>query len=293
MKVLLIGANGQLGSDLAPCLRARGAEVKAFRHSELDVCDPTRVEEAVAAFGPDFLISTAAYHKVEECEKNPEPSFRVNASAVRDLAQICERHSATLVHFSTDYVFGRDAGRTTPYLETDAPGPVNVYGVSKAAGELMVPFNASRYYLLRVCGLYGIAGSSGKGGNFVETMLKKAAENTPIRVVDDQVLTPTATILLADAVTRLIEARPAYGLYHMTCEGQCSWYEFARAIFELSGISADLSPVKTAAFPGPVQRPAYSVLSKSKLRAAGITMPEWKEGLERYLAARRGKATVI
>lgn len=287
MKVMLIGASGQLGSDLLPALQADGAEVRALRHSEIDVCNPGSVEEAVTGFQPDFLINTAAFHKVEECEKNPDFSFRVNAAAARDLAQICERHAAVLVHLSTDYVYGGDSARRTAYLETDPPAPVNVYGVSKAAGELMVPFNTGAYYVLRLCGLFGVAGSSGKGGNFVETMLKKAAGGGAIRVVDDQVLTPTATIVLAEAISELLHERPAYGLYHMSCEGECSWFEFARTIFDLAGLEANLTPVKTSEFTSPVRRPAYSVLSKSKLHAAGITLPHWKDGLERYLAARR------
>jgi dTDP-4-dehydrorhamnose reductase len=286
MKVLLIGANGQLGSDLVPVLEAAGAEVKPLRHSEVDICKPSSVDEAVAAFQPQFLINTAAFHKVEECEKNPELSFRVNASAVRDLAQICERHAAVLVHLSTDYVYGGDSARLTPYLEADSPAPLNVYGVSKAAGEQMVPFNTGRYYILRLSGLFGVAGSSGKGGNFVETMLKKAAEGAALRVVDDQVLSPTATLVLAEAMSKLIRDRPACGLYHMTCEGQCSWYEFACTIFDLAGLQANLTPVKTSEFPSPVRRPEYSVLSKNKLHATGITLPHWKEGLERYLAVR-------
>lgn len=286
MKLLLIGANGQLGSDLVPALVAAGAEGRFFRHSELDVCDSTRVEEAVAAFHPNFVINTAAFHKVEECEKNAELSFQINASAVRDLARTCERHGAVLVHLSTDYVYGGDTTRQRPYNEVDLPSPLNVYGVSKVAGELMIPFNSSQYYILRLSGLYGVAGSSGKGGNFVETMLKKAAEGVPIRVVDDQVLTPTATLVLAEAITKLIQVRPGYGLYHMTCEGQCSWHEFARTIFDLAGLRVNLNPVKTSEFPSHVQRPAYSVLSKSKLNAAGITLVHWEEGLRRYLAGR-------
>lgn len=287
MKVLIIGANGQLGSDLVPTLEAAGDDVRAFRHSELEVCDGARVEEAVAASRPDFLVNASAFHKVEECEKNPELSFRVNAGAVLGLAQICERHSAVLVHLSTDYVYGGEVGRLTPYEEADPPAPLNVYGVSKAAGELMVPFNTERYYVLRLSGLYGVAGSSGKGGNFVETMLRKASQGAHIRVVDDQVLTPTATSVLAEAMSKLIHSRPACGLYHMTCEGECSWYEFARTIFDLAGQEVNLTPVKTSEFPSPVKRPAYSVLGKNKLKAAGIKLPHWKEGLERYLATRR------
>jgi dTDP-4-dehydrorhamnose reductase len=286
MKVLLLGANGQLASDLLSILTCRNAKVTPLRHKELEVCDSAQVDQAVAAFRPDYVINTTAFHKLEECEKNAERSFAVNTLAVGELSKACERHGAALVHFSTDYVFGGDRARTAPYAEIDKVAPLNVYGASKAGGELMVPFNTGNYFLLRVCGLYGTAGSSGKGSNFVEGMLKKAAAGDSIKVVEDQVLTPTATLVLAEAVVKLMETR-AYGLYHVTCEGQCSWYEFARAIFELSALKVDLSPVKTSEFPSPVQRPGYSVLSKQKLNELGIAMPHWREGLERYLCFRK------
>jgi dTDP-4-dehydrorhamnose reductase len=250
------------------------------------------VDRVLESNRPDVVISTAAFHKVDECEKQPALSFAVNAIGPRNLALTCRRLDALLVHFSTDYVF--DGKQQRPYTESDLPGPLNVYAVSKLAGECMFPFNCARYFVIRTCGLYGVAGSAGKGGNFVETMLKKAAESAPIRVVNDQVLTPTFTGDLAEVVSQLI--RPdaygrtdAYGLYHITAEGQCSWYEFARKIFELEKLPVDLQPVNTAEFHSPVQRPAYSVLSKQKLNRLGLTMPRWEEGLARYLAARRAK----
>jgi dTDP-4-dehydrorhamnose reductase len=239
------------------------------------------------------VISTAAYHKVEECEKQPAQSFAVNAIGPCNLARACHRLDALLVHFSTDYVFGGGKQRQ-PLAETDLPAPLNVYAVSKLAGECMVPFNCQRYFVIRTCGLYGVAGSAGKGGNFVETMLKKAAEGAPIRVVNDQVLTPTFTGDLAEVVSRMI--RPeisgragACGLYHVTAEGQCSWYEFARKIFDLEKLAVDLRPVATSEFYSPVQRPPYSVLSKQKLKGLGLAMPGWEEGLARYLVARRAR----
>jgi dTDP-4-dehydrorhamnose reductase len=206
------------------------------------------------------------------------------------LALACQRNNAVLVHFSTDYVF--DGNRREPYTESDLPHPLNVYGVSKLAGEGMVALTWECSFVVRTCGLYGVAGSSGKGGNFVETMLRKAADKNPIRVVDDQVLTPTFTGDLAHAISMLVRTKD-YGLYHVSAEGQCSWYEFARKIFELEGLGVDLKPVSTAEFPSPVRRPAYSVLSKEKLRGIGIEMPSWEEGLGRYLAARKGKRQTV
>lgn len=287
MKALIIGANGQLGTDLTKVFRNAGDEVVARTHAQLDVCVPEQVEKELAESKPDVVLNTAAYHKVEECEKKPDLSFQVNASAPMWLAQACEKAGAIFVHFTTDYAFGGYA-KSTPFEETDRPAPLNVYGTSKVAGEDLVAFNSQHSFVLRVCGLYGVAGSSGKGGNFVETMLKKAANGDAIKVVDDQVLTPTYTHDIAEAVRKLILTKK-FGLYHLTSEGQCSWHEFTQHIFASAGTKANLSACKTSEFFSPVKRPAYSVLGKAKLRALGITMPTWQDALPRYLKEREEK----
>src|SRR5438105_461989 len=181
MKVVIIGANGQLGTDLTRTLRDRGDCVDAFAHSQLDIRNSADVEGILGRVSPDVVISTAAFHKVEVCETDPESSFAVNTVAPWRLAEACRRHNAVLVHFSTDYVF--DGSQQQPYTEVDRPAPLNVYGISKLAGEHMVACSWDRHFVVRTCGLYGTAGSSGKGGNFVETMLKKGAEGKPVRVV--------------------------------------------------------------------------------------------------------------
>ena len=288
MKVVLIGSNGQLGSDLLKVFQAAGDTVVPLTHAQLDVCSEERVAEVLAESKPDVVVSTAAYHRVDECEKKAALAFQVNGSGAMNLAQACNRSGAVLVHFSTDYVFG-GYDKRTPYEETDRPAPVNVYGTSKVVGELLIPAYTDRYFVLRVCGLYGIAGSSGKGGNFVETMLKKALAGDAIRVVDDQILTPTYTVDLAEAVRRLLLTEK-YGLYHLSSEGQCSWYDFTRHIFDSAGIQAQLSPVKSSDFPSPVKRPAYSVLSKAKFRGLGLLIPSWKDALPRYLQERSKKS---
>jgi dTDP-4-dehydrorhamnose reductase len=233
----------------------------------LDVCDGAAVEEIIALHRPDVVLNTAAFHKVEECETNPQKSFAVNAIGAIHLARACQKHRATLVQFSTDYVF--DGGKKVPYEETDLPNPLNVYGASKVAGELLIASYTKHHYIVRTSGLYGLAGSSGKGGNFIETMLKKAGEGNPIRVVDDQVLTPTATADLAQAILALVQTEQ-YGLYHVTCEGSCSWYQFAEQIFALEGVNPPCTPARTSDFPSPVRRPAYSVLAKKKLSRIGL-----------------------
>jgi dTDP-4-dehydrorhamnose reductase len=283
MRVLLIGANGQLGSDLLRAFRTAGHIVMPFTHSQVDVCSGDRVAEIVDEAKPEIVLNTAAFHKVEECEKNPALAFQVNSSAAINLARICKQSGSILVHFSTDYVF--DGLKIAPYEETDLPCPLNVYGVSKVAGEHLIACNADRYFVIRTCGLYGVAGSSGKGGNFVENMLKKALAGETIRVVDDQVLTPTYTVDLAEATQKLLLTK-RYGLYHLSSEGQCSWFEFTRRIFEWAAVEAKLIAVKTSDFPSPVRRPAYSVLSKKKLRSLGVSVPPWQDALSRYLQER-------
>ena len=283
MKVAVIGANGQLGVDLCRVLSEQRVTTIKFTHKDLDIVEADSVMSALNAAAPDVVINTAAYHKVEECEHEPAKSFAVNSTGPRNLALACRHINAVLVHFSTDYVF--DGSQRQPYHETDLPRPLNVYGVSKLAGEAMVALTWPRHFVIRTCGLYGVAGSSGKGGNFVETMLKKAAAGDPIQVVDDQVLTPTFTGDLANAVSQLIRT-DTYGLYHVSAEGQCSWYEFARTIFDVGNLSVNLKPVRSHEFPSSVQRPWFSVLSKDKLRQLGVNMRSWREGLATYLRVR-------
>jgi dTDP-4-dehydrorhamnose reductase len=290
MRVLLFGSNGQLGSDLLSVFRAAGDTVVPLTHAQVDVCDAQRVSDLVAESRPEVVLNTAAFHKVEECEKKPELAFQVNGAAAMNLALACQRTGALLVHYSTDYVF--DGRKPTAYEETDLPSPLNVYGASKVAGEHLIACNHDRYLVIRTCGLYGVAGSSGKGGNFVENMLKKASTGEPVRVVDDQVLTPTYTVDLAEATRRLILSEK-WGLYHLSSEGQCSWYEFARCIFQQAGIDAKLSAVKTTDFPSSVKRPGYSVLAKGKYRVLGLAIPSWQDALSRYLRQRVGNPSPV
>jgi dTDP-4-dehydrorhamnose reductase len=286
LKVFLIGANGQLGTDLHQLLVSEGTSVVPVTHNDLDVCRAEAVSAAISQARPDVVISTAAYHRVEECETQSALAFEVNALGARNLAQACDRVGCVLVNFSTDYVF--DGRQRKPYSEADLPHPLSVYGTSKLAGEHLVAAVFDRYFVIRTCGLYGLAGSSGKGGNFVEAMLKKAASGSPMRVVNDQVLTPTFTLDLAEVVVKLIRTE-RFGLIHVSSEGQCSWYEFAKTIFELEKQKVDLSPVSTAEFPSSVKRPAYSVLRKERLYSLGIQIPQWEDALARYLLSRAAK----
>ena len=257
-------------------------------HAQLDVCDTARARELIGGLRPDVLINTTAFHKVDICEDEPAMSFAVNASAAYELARLAGDLGSTLIHFSSDYVF--DGRARSPYGEEALPGPINVYGVSKLAGEYLIRRFCARHYVIRTTGLYGVAGASGKGGNFVETMLRLGKGGNPVRVVADQVVTPTATADLAAAVAALIErdGHVPYGLYHVTSGGQCSWYEFARAIFERCGMEVDLTPITTAESGAKATRPAFSVLDHQRWIRAGLQeLRPWHEALDDYLRAKQ------
>ena len=279
MKIMIIGAGGQLGSELVNMVQ-EDIVIPLTRH-DLEMTDYRQVNDVISSNTPDIVINTTAYHRVDDCEDNVEKAFSVNAFAVRTLSKICAEMNATLVHFSTDYVFGGE--KRVPYMENDIPNPLSVYAASKLAGEYFTRNICRRHFVVRTCGLYGAKGISGKGGNFVEMMLRLAREQKPIKVVADQVVTPTFAKELAVSISKLIRTRE-YGLYHITNDGGCSWYEFAKAIFDLTGIRADLSPVTAEEFGAKARRPAYSVLENRNLRALGIdNMRPWKEALKEYL----------
>lgn len=285
MRILLIGAAGQLGQDLLPVLEKGGHKVVPVTHEQLEICSAEAVREAVASAQPQCIINTAAFHRVDDCEDQAEKAFAVNVMGVRNLAQAAEHAGAVLVHFSTDYVFGGEA--RTPYVETDLPQPLSIYAMSKLAGEFAARRYCSRHFVIRTCGLYGMGGSRSKGGNFVETMLKLAAQKKTIRVVADQIVTPTSTADLAERLAPLIESEN-YGLYHMTNTGQCSWHEFAAEVFRLAKITADLQPTDSQSFGAKARRPAYSVLDNCRLRSVGVDeFRSWQEALGDYMRERK------
>lgn len=282
MRTLLIGASGQLATDLRSALPP--GDTVPLTHQQLDACDYASVRKALETHRPDVVINTSAYHKVDLCEDETVKPFEVNTLAVRNLALLAKEMDIALVHFSTDYVFSGAKGRA--YNEDDAPGPLSVYGVSKLAGEYFVRTLCPRYYLIRTSGLYGVAGASGKGGNFVETMLRLARQGGPVRVVSDQTSSPTYTRDLADKVAELI-GTGKYGLYHVTSSGSTSWYNFACTIFRLAHLDVDIQPVTSEQFGARARRPAYSVLANRNLKRVGLSpLRPWRQALADYLRVR-------
>lgn len=290
-KIAIVGANGQLGTDLVKSLSIQSDkfELIPLTHKDIEVADHAKTREILTEMKPEVVINTSAFHRVDDCEELVEKTFQINAFAVRNLAQVCYDIDAVLIYISTDYVFGGDINRRIPYVETDRPMPLGVYGNSKLAGEHFIQVSCRKYFILRSSGLYGVAGSSGKGGNFVERMLQLAQEGEPIRLVNDQVLTPTFTKDLAEKIGNLVQT-DAYGLYHATSAGACSWYEFTVKIFEVTGIKANLQPTNSADFKTKAKRPPYSVLDNANLRKQGFAdFRPWKDALAEYLEMRKAR----
>jgi dTDP-4-dehydrorhamnose reductase len=280
MKIVLIGADGQLGTDLYRSLKDHHRVHPCF-YPDVDITRPADLKVMLDAQQPAMVINTAAYNLVDNSEHEPLAAFRLNALAVRSLAVICRDIGASLMHFSSDYVF--DGRSRTPYTEEDVPHPLGVYGVSKLAGEYFVSGALDRHYLIRTSGLYGEAGCWGKGTNFVDSMVRMAREGRPIRVVDDQWITPTSTRELAMRIRELIIS-DSFGLYHLTNEGQCTWFAFAQEIFHRLGIDPRLNAVGSDSYASAARRPAYSVLDKTKAYRLGISrFSPWQDALDVYL----------
>jgi len=278
VKVVVLGASGQLGGEL--CRALADWQVIALSHAEIEICDAARVDAVIGGLAADLVINAAALTNVAQAEQEPVRAFEINALGARNVAQACARANSALMYISTDYVFDGEKG--SPYVESDAPGPLNAYGVTKLAGEHFVRAIANPWYIVRTSGLYGERPCRGKQHNFVQRILQLAETGT-VRVVSDQVSTPTFAADLAEQI-RLIAEKGKPGLYHATNAGQCSWHEFARAAFELTGTKVDLIPITTAEYGGSVRRPRYSVLENAHLKEQNLhIMRPWQEALADYL----------
>ena len=278
MRIVVIGSTGQLGTDLMKVL-SPDHEVIGLTHGDIEVTDYNSCM-VLKKYSPDVVINTAAFHKTDLCEDEPLKTFSVNALGAKNVALISKEIGATCVFISTDYVF--DGSKNEPYTENDVPNPINTYGISKLAGELYTRWNP-RHYVVRVASLFGVAGASGKGGNFVETMIKKAKNNEVIRVVDDMWMSPTYTRDAAAAIKKILEFGLPFGVYHVTNQGFCTWFQFAEEIFDQLGLRPTLEPIRTEELKMKAKRPRFSALKSIKLPKYGIHMREWKEALYDYL----------
>ncbi|MWC27296.1 dTDP-4-dehydrorhamnose reductase [Paenibacillus sp. MMS18-CY102] len=278
-RVLVTGANGQLGRELALWATAEveGLDIRGYGRDDLDITDLEQCRAVIKAFAPHAVIHCAAYTAVDQAEADPDGAFRVNATGTRNIALAAREVGAKLAYVSTDYVF--DGTSAVPYNEYDRPNPRTVYGKSKLAGEELVRTLHDRHFVVRTSWVYGAYGA-----NFVKTMVKVGAERGAVKVVHDQIGSPTYTFDLAAMLLELVRT-DAYGVYHASNAGTCSWYEFAVAIFEESGLQVSTEPCTTEEFPRPAPRPAFSVMDHSAMRTNGLTpMRHWREALRDYLA---------
>ncbi len=279
MKVLIAGASGMLGRDVAAATERARHQVTALGRTDLDVTDPGAVEDAVERARPDVVVNCAAWTDVDGAEEAEEAATAVNGDGALHLATAAAKLEARVVYPSTDYVF--DGLKDAPYVESDEAAPLNAYGRSKLAGERATAAAAPRHFIVRSAWLFGT-----RGPNFVETMLQLAHDHGEVLVTHDQVGSPTYTGHLAIAIARLIEGT-SYGIHHMACEGECSWYEFAREIFDQTGVECRVMSGTTDMLTRPATRPAYSVLGTQ--REDAIPLPHWRQGLAAYLLERESR----
>jgi dTDP-4-dehydrorhamnose reductase len=280
-KILLLGANGQLGTDIHFVFSSfpQYELIDVYRNA-LDL-EKDDIRTFLSQVEFDILINCTSYHKTDQCEDFPTKSLAINSLAIWEIAKYCREHGKVLFHFTTDYIF--DGKKNQPYKEEDTPNPLNVYGISKLTGEQFIQNYHDQSFIFRVSSLFGKAGLSGKGGNFVETMIQLGKQGKTIRVVNDQVMSPTHTLEVAKAVFTFIDQNIRdYGVYHCSGEGECSWYEFANEIFEQLNMKVDLVPVSQADYPTKAKRPSYSVLDNTKINEI-YQMANWKNSLTEYL----------
>lgn len=282
-KIFLIGKTGQLGGELVKDAESFGFEIVGFNSKELNVLDTSKIKKKIDEINPDILINTSAYNVVPRCEDNPTPALKTNFIAVRDLAIECKKRNIIFVTYSTDYVF--DGEKNSPYKENNRPNPLQVYGLSKLAGEdaslSVYPENS---FIIRTCGVYGgEKGSPQKGGNFVLNIIKESIDKVTLDVSCEQIVSPTYAGDLSKATLKLLVSKNEPGIYHLVNEGYCSWYEFTKEIFRLRNIDIKLNPVDRSDLNSKMKRPKFSALKNTKAKILGIELPSWQEGLKSYL----------
>ncbi len=282
--IVLIGANGQLGTDLA--LIGTDFPLFPLNYPEIDITRREELHQKLKELNPSVIINTAAVTDTGYCEEDPDTAFRINATGTKNLVDFCKERDCTLIHISTDYVFdGRKIDKREPYTEEEIPNPINMYGITKYAGELIVRNYLEKFYIIRVASLYGKAGAYGKGGNFVYSILKKAREESKLKVVNDVYMTPTYTMDVANKIWEMIKNGGfPYGVYHMTNQGIATWYDFAVAIVKYAGIECEIEPVSHREFPSKINRPIWSPLTSIR----GTNLRPWEQALYDFIKSLPG-----
>ena len=276
MKVLITGGTGQLGKDLSLFLEKNNYEVISFSSKEFDITNINLGLKIAKDTKPDVIINCGAYTAVDDCEKNIDKAFLVNTLGAKNIAIISRKLNSKLFHISTDYVFNGE--KNSPYTEYDKPYPLSVYGKTKYFGEIEIINQTKDYFILRVSGVYGKYGK-----NFVKTIINLSKERDELKVVNDQITTPTWTVEICRQIYKLIETEN-FGIYHATCEGECSWYEFTCKIFEILNIKTKVIPCITEEFSRPAKRPKYSVLENYNLKLISYnTFSHWSIALKNFL----------
>ncbi len=293
VSVVLLGPAGQLGHEVrrAHAQTREPFELQPLPRAVLNVSVPADVERVLGNLTFDVLVNCAAYTRVDAAEDDAERAFAINAHAVRSLAETCAAKGAQLIHISTDYVFGGDFSRDRPLTEDAPVAPVNVYGESKALGEMLARESHEDVVLVRTASLFGTAGIGGQGRNFVETVIRSAGETGSLRVVDEQTMSPSSSADVARVLVRMVTERCAPGCYHVVNSGSATWFELAQAIVRGAGIEATVTPCSASDYPSRAERPRYSVLDNAKAEAAFGAMAPWQDALEHYLDLRGHRKT--
>lgn len=272
MKILVTGAKGMLGQDLCPILEDNEFDVVETDTDNLDITDKKQMNDVISKEKPDIIVHCAAYTNVDKAEEDTDTAMKINAEGTENLAKVCAEKDITIVYISTDYVF--DGKKSSPYTPQDKPNPLNKYGLSKLKGEEAIQKNCKKYYITRTSWLYGHHGK-----NFVETMLS-LAEKPELKVVDDQIGSPTWTMELANGIVELLNKNADYGIYHISGSGKTSWYGFAKEIFDIAGLKVNLKPCTSDEYRCAAERPKYSYMDNDK------SCRSWKAALKDYIALR-------
>jgi len=283
VRIVIFGKNGQLGQELEKEAKNKEFEVLALGHEEIDVANYETLKALLEKEKPDLLINAAAYNLVREADEQFEKAFELNCFAPFYMASICKKIGAKFVTYSTDYVF--DGEKNEPYTEDDQTNPLQIYGLSKSCGEASILHAYPKgSFVIRTCAVYGgQEGSKSKGGNIVLTILKQAKEKEYLEMTTDQIVNPTYSKDLAKASLDLLDKKPEPGIYHLTSEGSCTWYEFAKECLRIAKISKEIRKVEASKIDPSLKRPKFTALANVKAKALGIALPNWQESLKAYI----------